>query len=215
MSDIFREIDEELRRDNLARLWTRYGSYVIALAVAIVLATAGIVAWREYQLRQRQAEGVRYAAALDVVRRGNNDAAAADAIAEVAREARGGYAVLARLQEAALRVKANDRAAAVTVYDALSRDGSTAAVYRDVATLMAARYSLDTAAPQAVIERLAPLTAAENPWHPSALELTALAQLKAGDRSAARATYQRITDDLSAPQGLRARAAEMVSALPR
>ena len=55
MSDIFREIDEELRRDNFFKLWQRYGKYVIALAVVAVAITGLVVGWREYQLRQRQA----------------------------------------------------------------------------------------------------------------------------------------------------------------
>ena len=64
MSDIFQEIDEELRRENLAKLWQRYGKYVFALAVVVVLATGAAVGWREYQSRQRQAEGARYTLAL-------------------------------------------------------------------------------------------------------------------------------------------------------
>ena len=96
---------------------------------------------------------------------------------------------------------------------ALAKDGSVDPVYRDVATLLAAQYGLAAGDPKAIIAKLAPLTSADNPWHPSALELTALADLKSGDKAAARATYQRIADDLAAPQGLRARAAEMLTAL--
>jgi hypothetical protein len=214
VSDIFREIDEDLRRDNLAKLWSRYGSYVIALAVAIVLVTAAGVAWREYQVHQRQAEGVRYAAALDIAHQGN-DAAAADAFGAVAREAGSGHAVLARLEQAAMRAKSGNAVEATALYDAIARDGSVDQAYRDVATLLAVRHSLDATDPKAAVERLAPLTEANNPWHPTALELTGLAQLKAGDKAAARATFQRLADDLSAPQGLRARATEMAAALPQ
>src|SRR6478609_3918140 len=61
MSDIFREIDEELRRDNVAKLWERYGKYIVGLAAVIVLATGAAVGWREYQMRVQRAESVRYA----------------------------------------------------------------------------------------------------------------------------------------------------------
>ena len=47
MSDIFREIDEELRRDNLLKLWSRYGRYVIAVAVLALVIAGAIVAWRD------------------------------------------------------------------------------------------------------------------------------------------------------------------------
>jgi hypothetical protein len=67
--------------------------------------------------------------------------------------------------------------------------------------------------PQRTIARLAPLTGVDNPWRPTALELTALARLKAGDRKAALDLYKGLADDLTAPRSLRARAAEMAAAL--
>ncbi len=212
MTDIFREIDEELRRDNLLKLWQRYGKYIIALAIALVIAAAAIVGWRQYQLQQRQAEGVRFMAAEQLAEQGK-DAAAADAFAGIGREAHGGRALLARLQEAAMRAKAGDPAAAAAIYNQIAADSSVDPVFRDLATLLSARYDLDREDAKAVIERVRPLTETSNPWHGSALELTALAQLKAGDKAAARATYKVLADDLSAPAGLRARAAEMITAL--
>jgi len=101
----------------------------------------------------------------------------------------------------------------VALYDALGADGAADPAYRDLAKLLAAQYELKDGDPKAVIARVAPLTSATSPWHPTALELMALAQLKAGNKAEARAVYQRIADDLAAPQGLRARAAEMAAAL--
>ena len=63
------------------------------------------------------------------------------------------------------------------------------------------------------MDRLAPLTATSNPWRPIALELTAVARLKSGDKSGALEVYKTLADDVAAPQGLRARAAEMAAAL--
>jgi hypothetical protein len=67
--------------------------------------------------------------------------------------------------------------------------------------------------PHAAIARLAPLTVSGNPWRTSALDLTAAAKLEAGDRTGALAIYKQLADDLAAPQGLRARAAELAAAL--
>lgn len=212
VSDIFQEVDEELRRENFAKLWARYGKYVIVLAVLLVLATVGFTQWRQYQLHQREAEGARYVAALNLARQGKDQDAAA-ALAAIARQAGGGHATLARLEDAALKARSGDADGAAAAYEALAADGSVDPVYRDVARLLAAQYGLKSGDPKAIIAKLAPLTATDNPWHPSALELTALAEIKAGDRASARATYQRIADDLAAPQGLRARAAEMLTAL--
>jgi hypothetical protein len=212
VSDIFQEIEEELRRENFAKLWTRYGKYVIALAVLVVIAVGGFSAWRQYQLHQRQSEGVRYAEALDLARQGKDKDAAA-AFAALARQAGGGHAVLARLEEGAIRARSGDVEGAIAVYNALAADGSADPMYRDLGTVLASLYGLKSGDPKAIVERLAPLTGPGNPWHATALELTALAKLKAGDKTEARTIYQRLADDLTAPQGLRARAAEMVAAL--
>jgi len=212
VSDIFQEIDEELRRENFAKLWQRYGGYVIGLAVLIVVAVAAVVGWRAYQLRVHQVEGERYSLALDLARQGK-DKDATDVFAELGRQAHGGHATLARLEEAALKAKGGDTKGAVALYDALGVDGAADPAYRDLAKLLAAQYELKDGDPKAVIARVAPLTSATSPWHPTALELMALAQLKAGNKAEARAVYQRIADDLAAPQGLRARAAEMAAAL--
>jgi hypothetical protein len=212
VSDIFHEVDEDLRRENFEKLWARYGKYVIALAVLCVLATAGWWRWQDYRERQRQAEGARYATALDLARQGK-DKDAADAFAALAQQSGAGRATLARLEEGTVKAHAGDVPGALAAYDALANDGAADPVYRDVATLLAAQLELQGGDAKAVIAKLAPLTAATSPWHPTALELTALAQLKSGDKAAARTTYQRVADDLAAPQDLRARAAEMVAAL--
>lgn len=212
MSDIFREIDEELRRDNLQQLWTRYGKYVVALAVLAVIATAAVVGWREYRFRQRQAEGVRFEAALDLAHQGKN-AEAGDAFAALAQDASGGRAALAQLEEAAAKVQAGDVDGAVVAYDKLAADGSTDAVFRDVATLLSARYGLDKGDPRAIVTRLEPLTNAASPWHGLALELSAVAELKSGDTAKARADFELLAKDNSVSQGVRQRAAEMQAAL--
>lgn len=210
MSDIFQEIDEELRRENFAKLWQRYGVYIIGLAVVIVVAVAAVAGWRGYQLRVHQAEGERYALALDLVRQGK-DKEAADVFGELGRQAGVGRAMLARFEEAALKEKGGDGKGAIALYDSIIADGAVDPAYRDLARLLAAQDELKDGDTQAVLTRVAPLASATNPWHPSALELTALAQLKAGNTAEARAVYQRIADDLTAPQGLRARAAEILA----
>jgi hypothetical protein len=211
VSDIFREIDEELRRDNLLKLWSRYGRYLIALAVLVLLVAGGIVAWRDHQTTERRAQSTRYAAALTLAREGK-EAEAAKVFGVVAQEG-GGYGTLASFQEAAMLAKSGDRKGAIAIYDQIAERGGLDPAFRDLAALLSVMQGLPEADPQATVERLAPMTAAGNPWRPTALELTAAVRLKSGDKIGALAIYQGLADDLTAPQGLRARAAEMAAAL--
>lgn len=212
MSDIFREIDAELRRDNLEQLWKRYGAFIIALAVVVVIATAGVVGWRAYQQRQHEAQGVQYASALDLVHQGK-DADAAAAFAEIAKKADSGRAVLARLEEAASKINSNDVAGAIAVYDQVAGDASLDPGFRDAATLLSARYTLDKGDPQMVIAKLQPLTVAASPWRGMALELSALAELKAGNTAKAHGDFETLSKDATVPQGVRQRAGEIAATL--
>jgi hypothetical protein len=212
VADIFREIDEDLRRDRLEKLWAKYGKYLVLAAILALGITIAVVAWRDYQRRQRDAEALRFTQAMELARQGQ-EAKAADAFAALGQEAGSGYAVLARLEAAATKARSGDREGAVAAYDGIAADTRIGQTYRDLATLMAALQSIDTADAAAMVERLKPLVAPGNPWRFSAGELTALAKLKSGDRAGARQAYQSLADDLEAPAGLRARAAEMVQAL--
>jgi hypothetical protein len=211
VSDIFREIEDELRRDNLLKLWQRYGKYVIAVAVLAIAIAGGIVAWRDHQASERRAQGARYSSALALVREGKA-AEAARLFALLAREG-GGYSLLAAFEEAEILARSGDRKAAIAAYDLLAGGSGTDPEFRDLAVLLSVMHGLPDGDPKAAVERLRKLSASGNPWRASALDLTAAAKLKSGDRGGALEIYQQLADDLSAPQGLRARAAEMAAAL--
>ena len=210
MSDIFQEIDEDLRRDRLTQLWKRYGNYVIAAAALIVLGTVGIVGWREYSERRNLAQAQSFLQAMELAESGDTAGAKA-AFAKLAEEGAAGYATLARLQEAALAVKSGDTAGALKLYDGIAADSRADQSFRDLAVILIAQHTIDTADPAQLTERLAPLTQQKNPWRHSALEMQALLAKRAGDAAKAKELYTKLADDLSAPQGLRARAAEMLA----
>jgi hypothetical protein len=211
VSDIFREIDEELRRDNLLKLWARYRWHIIGLVAVALLIAGGIVAWRDHQASERRAEATRYAGALALARTGK-EADAAKLFAALSQEG-GGYGVLAGFEEAELMSRTGDNKGAIAAYDRLAASSSLDPEFRDLATLLSVTHGLPDLDAKTAAERLQPLTAQGNPWRASALELTAAAKLKAGDRQAALDIYKQLADDLAAPQQMRARAAEMTAAL--
>jgi hypothetical protein len=212
MSDIFREVDEDLRRDQLDKLWKKYGSWVIGAAVLVVGATAAWTGWKEWQLHERRAESIKYVAALDLVGSGQADKAAL-AFAELGKGESAGHGLLARFEAAALKAKSGDKAAAAAAFTSIAEDGAVDRIYRDLAAVLSGLNGLGSAEPSAVIARVQPVAGGDGPWRANALEVAALAQLKSGDKAAARESYRRIADDLAAPPALRARAAEMVQAL--
>ena len=211
MSDIFREIDEELRRDNLLKLWARYRWHIVGVVVVVLVVAGAIVAWRDHQASERRAEATRYAGALTLARDGK-EADAAKLFAVLAQDG-GGYSVLAAFEQAELMARQGDVRGAIGAYDRLAASSGLDPEFRDLAVLLSVIHGFPDVDPKAAADRLQPLIANGNPWRATALELTAAAKLKASDRPGALDIYKQLADDLSAPQQLRARAAEMTAAL--
>ena len=213
MADIFKEVEEDLRREKLEQLWKRYGRAVIALAVLVVIGTAGSVAWQRYQQHREAQLAEQYGAAIALTDPTTGDLAKADAALANIADAGGGYGALAALERAAVKAKAGDLDGAGKIYDGLASDSGAPAALRDLARLLKAMRLVDSGDPAALTASLAPLMAPENPWRFSATELTALLALKSGDQKRATELFTQLADDLAAPSSLRARAAEMAAAL--
>ena len=210
MTDLIREVEEDLRRENLEKLWRKYGSYALVAAVLIVLTVAANVGWQHYSASQRDGRARGYEAALNLV--AAEDAKAQESLQAVA-QGSDGYAALARLHAAALKAEAGDIDGAVATYEQLAADSSVDRPLRDLSLILLAARTADTADPAQLTQRLQPLTDAANPWRYSALEITALLARRAGDNEKAQQILTGLADDLNAPRALRQRATELLAAL--
>jgi hypothetical protein len=203
VSDIFQEVDEEVRREQLKKLWDRYGTYFIALAVLIV---AGVAAWRGYDYWQskKAAEfGAQFNAAAILSEQGKHEEAE-KAFARIASEGTSGYRVLARMREAAALAE-RDPKAAVAAYDDLAASAATGQPLQDLAALRAGMILVDSAPLTEMTRRLEPLAGAGAPFRHSARELLAFAAWKSGDTAALRKWSQLVRDDAETPASLRSR----------
>jgi len=210
VSDIFQEVDEEVRREQLKKLWERWGNYLVALAVVVVLGIGGWRAWQWWEMKKAQQVGAAFESAMSLADSGKHDEAEA-AFAKVAADSPSGYRTLARFREAA-ELAVRDRAAAVKAYDALAADGRMGRTLQDLAAVRAALLLVDTAPLSEIQTRLEPLTGADRPFRHSARELIALAAWRANDVATARRWFDMILTDAETPSGTRSRI-EMLTAL--
>lgn len=215
MSDdsFIREVNQELRQDNAKALWDRYGPVALAVAIAIVLATAAWVAWDHYATTRANASGDAYSQALTLAREGRTDEANA-ALATLEADGYGAYPVLARMRGATLQAEAGDHGGAVAGFDAVAADTSVPVSLRDVARLRAALLLVDHGSYADVSSRVEALTVETNPLRHSAREALALAAWKDGRHADASTLFAQITDDEAAPRNVRERA-EIMSELIR
>ncbi|HET7680673.1 MAG TPA: tetratricopeptide repeat protein [Xanthobacteraceae bacterium] len=210
MSDIFNEVDEEVRREKLKRLWDRYQVFIVGGAILIVLLVGGWRLNQWWESKQAAEAGGAFQAAMTLSAEGKHAEAEA-AFAKVAEKGAAGYRDLARLQAAA-ELAQRDPKAAVEAYDALAVDSRLSETMRDLAAVRAGYLLVDSAPYEELRRRLEPATGPERSFRNSAREILALSALRANDVAAARKWFEQIVTDVAAPAGLRQRI-EMLMAL--
>ena len=212
MSELFDEVDEDVRRDQLKKIWDRYSIYIIAGAILIVAAVGG---WRGYQYveAQKAAEaGMAFDKAVELSEQ-NKHAEAEAAFNDLAATAPSGYRMLSRLHAAA-EVASRDPQAAVKLYDDIAADRSVGALDQELAKVRAGALLLETATYPNMLQRLEAATAPQATFRHTARELLALSAWHANDMTAARQWLDMIANDGETPPGMRSRAEALQALLP-
>jgi hypothetical protein len=214
--DIFDEVDEDLRAERMARFARRYAVGFVILAVLIVIGVAAWQVWLWHRNQEDAKAATAFIAVLDkAAQRGSavDRQALAHDFGAVAQTSPGGYAALARLNQASLLADAGQLSQAETIWNGLMNDGSLSPVLRQVATLGWAAHEIDTAEPSLIQARLETLAAEGNPWRPVALQYLALLDLRTGHRDEAAKTLQDVANDPSTPDDMRRMANGLAQAL--
>jgi hypothetical protein len=210
VADIFSEVDEEVRREQLKRIWERYGILIIAAAVLVVLGVAGYRGYQYWEAKQAAAASASFEQAMTLSEQ-DKHAEAQAAFAKVAAEAPAGYRTLARLRAAA-ELSKTDPKAAVGAFDAIAADGSVGLAFQDAAALRAGMLLVDTAPLDEMRRRLEPLAEPSRPFRHSAREMLTLSAWRNNDFTAAKKYIEQVSNDPETPQGIRSRV-DVLSAL--
>jgi hypothetical protein len=198
VADIFHEVEEDLRRDQAAAIWKKYGNYIIGAALLLVLAVAAQWGWTKYATNrqlQASADFLSAASTNDVKERET-------ALAKVVAEG-GVYGVLARFRLAETAVQSGDKAKARGILGEIAKDGGADDALRDLALIQAALLELEVGKPEAAADLVKDLTKEGEPYRLSALEVTGLAAVAAGDKEKAKSTFETLkkTADAEAAAG--------------
>ncbi|CAM8641165.1 hypothetical protein MCEREM30_01957 [Paracoccaceae bacterium] len=199
------EVTEEVRRDRLFAMFRKYG-WIGGLLVVAIVGGAAYSEWQKAQALAR-AEGFGEAMldALDIGGASERRAAMGSVPAD------GAQLALRALMVAS--DPAEDKAAALAALDALIADVTQPEIYRDMAQL---RRVMVAGTDMALADRRAALEGISAPgraFRVMAAEQLAYLMLEEGNTEAAIAALATLMQDQEATQGLRARAAQMITAL--
>ncbi|MEN3950517.1 tetratricopeptide repeat protein [Iodidimonas sp. SYSU 1G8] len=213
MSDIFREVDEEVRQEQIVTFLKRYGKYVAAVILLAIVIVVGYRYWEDRQRHEHAATGDEFGAAMTLAAEGKTAEALAGLKTLAAEAPDDSYGLLARFRQAELEVEAADTKAAQATYDAIAADTGVEKVYRDLAAYYGALLMLDAGGGAELDKRLDGMSGTDNVWRLSVMELKGLNQYKTGQRDAAVATFRELLAAAPDDASFKVRAQQMLAVL--
>ena len=213
MSETFlREVDENLRRDQMQDFFKRYGTWLIIAVVLFLAASGGFIWWKQHEVKRSAAEVEKLAAIYKDIGSGKVDQAPQQ-LDELSKSGSKAVRASAQFARAALALQQNDNKLAISTYKSIADDDGLPKPYRDAALVRQTALEFDQLQPGDVIARLQPLAKPGEPWFGSAGEMTALALVKQGKRQEAGQLYLAIAKDPGVPETIRARAIQVAGSL--
>ena len=201
----FRELQEEIRRERLEKIWRQYGIYILMVGALIVFGVLGYKYWENYRIVAAQTMGAQYEGALHLMSEDKQGSATKE-FETLAQDGAGGYATLARLQLAGALLREGKKSEALAAYEALANDPTADPMLKSYGALQAAGLRLGEADFTEMQNRLNPLMGDDSPWRFSARELMGLAAFKAGKSDEARTLLTPLLVDQKTPQSINERA---------
>jgi hypothetical protein len=208
----FKEVDENLRRDQIRDFFTANSGWLIAGLIVFLGACGGLIWYQQHREQRAQAHVEQLATIARDIGTGNT-AKVPQQLDDLSQSGSKGVRATALFTQAALALQQNDTKTAIATYGKINADTSLPDAYRDAALIRQTALEFDQLQPQQVIARLQPLTKSGNPWFGSAGEMTALALIKEGKTKEAGQLFASIAKDQNAPPSIRDRAVQISGSL--
>jgi hypothetical protein len=211
---LIREVNDELREEQMMKLWSRYGGFVVGVAILVVAIVAGYQGWKQYTTSNSLKEGEQFYEAQQLADAGDINGALG-ALQKLAGDASTGYGVLADFQQAAIKANAGDLKAAAALYIKIADDNHSNPTVHGLATVLGTALEINTGGYDrgALTLRLEAISGNDQPYRFTARELLGLLDLAAGDTANARTMFTELSVDADAPQAMATRARSIAQSL--
>lgn len=202
------EVKEELRKDQVLAFWKQYGNTIIALGIALVVGTAGTLAYNSYRTSKVEENAKQFEQALEAI-----DAKDGKKTQEILQELKSdGYVFLSPLQKEAQATSTDEREA---ILKTLSQNKDLPELYRQLATYRYFQFALENTESGAFLKEIQTHLKDRSPVMAGLKELQGLALMKQKSVKEAIAVFGELVKDENTPQGIRVRARAMIELLSR
>jgi hypothetical protein len=207
-----REVDENLRRDQLRDFAKKHGNWIIGALILFLAAAGGWIYWQQYQVQRSEQQVEELSRIYSDIAAGKTGSAGRrlDTLSESGKKGVRASALFAR---AALAIQQNDMKLALSSYKEAANDKSLPQPYRDAALIRQTAIEFDNVKPDEVIRRMEPLAKPGSPWFLSSGEMTAMALIKQGKSQEAGRLFAAIAKDKTVPDESRGRAVQIAATL--
>lgn len=207
-----REVDEELRRDQLNSIFARYGWWIIGGALFLLAAVGGGIWWNHRQDVKAGEQSAKLVQAIEQLE-ANNARGASATIDELASSDRAAYRYSALFLRANAQIQTNAIPAAIATLGSIAADENAPQPYRDAALIRQTQLEYDQLQPAQVVQRLQGYAQAGNPWLGTTGEMVAVALIRQQRLPQAAQILSAMARDPSVPESIKSRAIQMASAL--
>lgn len=207
-----KEVDAELKNDQIKAFWKKYRFLLIGLAVLAVAIAIGFEVYQSWWTKTRLSESDQFEQAAVLTYQGKSDEALG-ILNTLSENGKTGYRYLADLKRASILMAQGKNEAAFQLLNELANNKNMPNELRAVARLSLAGHQIDSKTPDEIQTLLQPLLTETNPFYGSATELAAIAYLKQGNQEAAKNILNQALQSTSVPLNVKQRLSELLSVI--
>ena len=214
MSDIFQEVDKELREEKYKTIWNRYKYYIIAILVLFVSSVGFNSFWKQHSLDEVNDRSTRFFAAMELAQQDKSSAISLlQEFTSKEKDSSEYHSMIASFAEAAIRRSEGDFSGALAVYDEISIN-NISVFYKDYAKLSSAEMLIalnNTIDAKTLLEEL---SSNSSELKFIAKEYLGYIFINDGNISQAKAIFISLSEEASVSINMKNRSKEILSVFP-
>ena len=205
-----KEVDAELKNDQIKAFWKKYRFLFIGLACAAVIFVIAFELYQSWRMKTRIAESDQFEQAAVLSYQGKYDDALRE-LSALSKNAKTGYRYLADLKRSSILIQQQKNEEAFKLLMQLVGNKKVPDELRSVARLSLVGHQIDSKTPEEIQLLLQPLLNESNPFYGSAAELMAISYLKQNNQKAAKNILNQALQSTSVPLNVKQRLSELLS----